>query len=878
MTTSTAYSARTESIKLGILLSCLCLAILYGDWTWRWDRLIYDAQSSLVRQDASDDIVIIAIDETSLNSIGRWPWPRNIHSELINKLTKYQAKAVLVDVIFSEPSFNKENDILLADAIKNNGTVTLPVLLEQNRLQGQLLETLPLPLLTQASATLGHVHIELDPDGIARGTHLYEGLGEAHWPHIGLSILTLLNEVPDELLNIKHGNKNTNISPWTWVRKNHFLIPYIGPIGSFKTTSYINVLNNQVPADSFKDKIVLIGVTAAGLGDSLPTPVSGLTRAMPGIEINANIIQSIKSNSLIKTIPNEFLYLLAAALVMLPILAFPYLSPRLTLIFVIGEIGLLLLSSLLLLHIFHIWIPLSATLISLVLSYPLWAWRRLEFTVKYLNYELETLSKEAREIERYVAQNAEQSFESLQNLIPISSLSIFSKNNDLIFNLGDSCGTNCSVPLYENKWVLISGNTYARNLLIDQNIHKVCVYWKLNTPPTETQSKIIKTYIRQQVKPKTQHANTTVEIIESRIHDIQATTEKLANLRHFITDSMEQMADGVIVVDSLGIITLANHQAIKQISEHTDAPLLHQPIQPVLERLLLTTGESWDAIISDLLSNKHYDNLQLRTHKNKDLVVNISPLYKATGTVVGFIINLSDITEIKDAQRRRNEMLSFLSHDLRSPLVSILAMIEKNKTNDSESSLNTRIEKNIYQTIQLAEDFVHLSRVESNEDIKFSTLNISDIVANAVDTVWDQAQLKNIQLIQDTDHDEWVTGNGAILERVFINLLTNAIKYSHEKCIVSINLTKKESTILCCVEDNGPGISKENIPSLFDRFERAHQQNKKQTGTSQGIGLGLGLAFVHAAIKKHNGSITVHSEAGKGTHFCIQLPEHLDIH
>ena len=876
MTSSTAYSARNESIKLSILLSCLCLVILYGDWTWRWDRLIYDAQSSLVRQDASDDIIIIAVDETSLNSIGRWPWPRNIHAELINKLTEYQAKAVLIDVIFAESSFNEKNDQLLAAAIKNNGTIALPVLLEQNRLQGQLLETLPLPLLTQASAKLGHVHIELDPDGIARGTYLYEGLGEARWPHIGLSILSMLNEVPQELLNIKHEPTNTNASRWTWVRKHHFLIPYIGPIGSFKTTSYNNVLNSHVSAEAFKDKIVLVGVTAAGLGDSLPTPVSGLTRAMPGIEINANIIQAIQSNTLIKTIPDAFLYLLAASLVMLPILLFPYLSPRITLIFVVSEIIMLLLCSLLLLHKFHIWIPLSATLISLVLSYPLWAWRRLEFTIKYLNYELETLSKEADEIERYVAQNTEQSFESLQSLIPVSGLSIFSKNNDLVFKLGNSCSIKFSVPLFENKWVLISDNIYATNLLIDQNVQKVCVCWKLNTQPNESQSKIIKTYIRQQIKPKTQQAKSTVEIIESRIHDIQETTDKLANLRHFITDSLEQMADGVIVVDSLGIITLVNHQAIKQISAHSEDPLLHQPIQPVLERLFLTTGESWDAIINDLLSNKHYDNLQVRTHKNKDLVVNISPLYKTRGTVVGFIINLSDITEIKDAQRRRDEMLSFLSHDLRSPLVSILAMIEHNKTNHSETTLNNRIEKNINKTIQLAEDFVHLARVESNEDIKFNTINMSDIVANAVDTVWDQAQLKNMQLIQDTYDDEWILGNGAILERVLVNLLTNAIKYSHEKCTVSVTLKKNESAILCCVEDNGPGINKENIPSLFNRFERAHQQNKKQAGTSQGIG--LGLAFVYAAIKKHNGLVTVNSEPGKYTRFCIQLPEHLDSH
>ena len=875
MTTSTAYSARNESIKLSVLLTCLCLSILYGDWTWRWDRLIYDAQSSLVRQDANDDIVIVAIDEASLNSIGRWPWPRNIHADLINKLTEYDAKAILVDIIFSEPSFNKQNDQLLASAIKNNGRIALPVLLEQNRLQGQLLETLPLPLFSQVTAQLGHVHIELDPDGIARGTHLYEGLGEARWPHIGFSILKMLNEAPKELLAIQNKNQDVNTSQWTWIRKHHFLIPYIGPMGSFKTTSYINVLNNHVPSEAFKDKIVLIGVTATGLGDSLPTPVSGLTRAMPGIEINANILQALKSNSLIQTIPDKLHYLLAAALVMLPILLFPYLSPRLTLILVIGEISLLLLSSLLLLHVFHIWIPLSATLISLVLSYPLWAWRRLEFTVRYLNSELETLSKEASELERYVAQDTEQSFDSLKNLVPISGLSIFSLNDEIVFALGDSCKNKHTVKLHENNWTLVANSIYATLILIENKMHKVCIHWDLEASPDDSQSKIIKTYIRQQVKPQTQKAKTTVEIIESRIQDIQTTTDKLAYLRQFMTDSLEQMADGVIVVDSLGIITLANHQAIEQISENSDAQLLHQPIQPVLDRLTLTTGDSWDAIINDLLSNKHYDNLQVRTHKNKDLVVNISPLYKPSGSIVGFIINLSDITEIKDAQRRRNEMLSFLSHDLRSPLVSILAIIEQSKNTTSDETFNTRIQKNINQTIQLAEDFVHLSRVESNDDIKFNHLNLSDVIANAVDTVWDQARVKDITLKQDAYEDGWVLGNGAILERVIINLLTNAIKYSHEKCTVTVNLTSENSNIICCILDDGPGIEKESLPLLFDRFERAHQQNKKQSGASQGIG--LGLAFVHAAIERHHGKVSVTSELGKGTCFCIEIPENLNF-
>lgn len=871
MIPSTSYSARNESIKLSLLLTCLCLSILYGDWTWRWDRLIYDAQSSFIEHEASQDIVIIAVDENSLSAIGRWPWPRNIHAQLINKLTEYQAKAILVDMIFAEPSLNKKHDQQLFEAIKNNGKVVLPVLLEQNRTQGQLLETFPLPLFTLAAADIGHVHIELDPDGIARGTYLYEGLGEPRWPHIGLSLLKMTNQVAVKYLTSNETLSNDVKSQWTWVRRQHFLIPYIGPHGSFQTTSYTNVLNNQVSPDAFKDKLVLIGVTAAGLGDSLPTPVSGLTRAMPGIEVNANIIQAIKSDSLIKVISTEALYFIAACLVMLPILLFPYLSPRLTLVLVTAEVFLVLISSLIVLQWFHIWIPLSSVLICVVLSYPLWAWRRLEFTVKYLNNELETLSREANEIERYVAQDSEQSFKSLQNMIPITGLSVLDKNNAPILKLGNTDNSIFSKKPFEQSWSLLAENIYAINLPIDNTMYKSCIYWNAETPPTVSQSKIIKTYIRQQIKPQNQQAKTTVEIIESRISDIQATTEKLAYLRHFITDSLEQMADGVIVIDSLGTVTLANKQAVKHISNIHDEPLLHHSIQPVLERFTLSTGESWSSIIDDLLSNKHYDNLQIRTHKNKDLAVNISPLHKTDGSIVGFIINLSDITEIKDAQRKRNEMLSFLSHDLRSPLVSILAMLEQTTNSEQLPSIKGRIEANINQTIKLAEDFIHLSRIEGNDDIKFSAINMSDVIANAVDTVWDQASIKKIQLKQEAQIDGWVSGNGAILERVIINLLTNAIKFSHQNCLVTTSLKKQGDSIICCIQDNGPGISQDSLPLLFDRFERA--QHDKQQGKQ---GIGLGLAFVHAAIERHGGSIEVESELDKGTRFYITLPEYIE--
>ncbi len=856
-------SARSEAIKISLLMTLICISIIYSDALWRLDKLIYDFQSSIITRDASKDIVIVAIDETSLNEIGRWPWPRDVHARLIDKLTQYQARAVVIDIIFSESSENSISDQRLSQAIEENGNVILPVLLEQTRLRGQLIETLPLPALSVAASDLGHVHVELDPDGIARSTYLYEGLGEAHWPHIGLSVLNMLQN--QKSLSIKRNRASEAVySRWSWIRENHVLIPYIGPPGSFQTTSYINVLNDEILAESLRDKIVLIGVTAAGLGDSLPTPVSGLTTAMPGIEINANIIQAIQSGTLIKSINPSLLYLFAIPIIFISVMLFSYLTPRKTLILVVTEGLIIFILSVVILRWLHVWVPITAVLLSLLIAYPLWAWRRLEFTVNYLNNEFATLSREANAIEKFVAMETEQPFEQLKDLVPVEGVHIIDEGKKPIISLGKSF-LYTHETLMNDKWQPVAEKIFGRKILISDKYFVVLILWTQKEEPDQQQDKIIKTYLRQLIKPEEITPTTTVETIESRITEIQSLTHKLAHLRQIITDSLEQMADGVIVTDSLGTITLINQQANDQLTDHRNEHLLHQSVQPILKNLSISSGESWDHVIDLLLKKKHYENLQVRTLKGKDLIINISPLQGQNNNLTGFIINLSDITEVKHAQRKQNEMLSFLSHDLRSPLVSVLALLEKNKLNSELTPTTHRIEQNINHTIQLAEDFVHLSRIEGEEELKFDNINLSDVIANAIDTVWDQANLKNIRITQAIQTDGWIKGNGSVLERIIVNLLTNAVKYTKDKGMVKVSLDAVDSHIQCCIEDNGSGISELDLPFLFDRFSRVQQHYSKS-------GIGLGLAFVHAATERHNGSVNVSSVLGEGSKFCLLFP------
>ena len=100
-----------------------------------------------------------------------------------------------------------------------------------------------------------------------------------------------------------------------------------------------------------------------------------------------------------------------------------------------------------------------------------------------------------------------------------------------------------------------------------------------------------------------------------------------------------------------------------------------------------------------------------------------------------------------------------------------------------------------------------------------------------------------------------------------VNLLTNAIKYSPPETAITVRLDNAGANLRCCVQDQGYGLPQEAIPKLFERFSRFHQQTAKgERGT------GLGLRFVKTVIDRHGATIAVHSELGKGSEFCLDLP------
>lgn len=152
----------------------------------RADHLIYDVLMRAKAGPADDGVVIIAIDDRSLETLGQWPWPRDLHARLIDRLTQASAGAVAYDVLFTEPS---PQDDALAAALSRNGQVRLPVVLDAPGLNGAAYrEDAPAPALAHAAAGLGHVNLTIDDDGAVRRLPLYLQAGPRTWPHLILQL------------------------------------------------------------------------------------------------------------------------------------------------------------------------------------------------------------------------------------------------------------------------------------------------------------------------------------------------------------------------------------------------------------------------------------------------------------------------------------------------------------------------------------------------------------------------------------------------------------------------------------------------------------------------------------------------------------------
>lgn len=773
--------ALREWAILTFLLLVLAAGLGYQNGLGRLDQTFYDRLIQRHIQPARKDIIIVAVDDYSLAQLGRWPWPRSLLAQTLQRLAHAKPRAIGLDVIMTEAerpdaSGRHPGDEAMEQALTQYHRTVLPIAMLNSG--AGLSAGLPIPELASNAAALAHINLEIDQDGVVRSVFLREGQHGIWWPQFAMALTEVEGGKP---LDQATSRSRENVSADSWQRADLMHIPFSGGSGHFQSVPLVSVLRGEVAENFFANKYVLIGATAAGLTDQYPTPMAGNT-SMSGVEIHANILAGILNGKSIAIAAPWQTALCSMLPVFLAMLSYLFFTPRVSLLFSTALFIAMVFTCDLAMRA-GLWVAPASALIGLLLTYPLWSWRRLEAAITYLGHEF---------------------------------------------------------------------------LRLDQEPHLL--------PELAPQDE------RRPIQ----------DVLATRIQAMEKAARRVRDLRQFISDNLDSLPDATLVCTTDGHVLLANRLALSffhaiGIPNVNDAlvPYLFSALkspQPLDEAAQLNFNW-WDLLDLEKVA-LHPNGIEVRDARDSDLLVKSAPCHSAQNVLVGWIVSVVDISVIRAAERSRDETLRFISHDMRAPQSSILALLEMQRDPEMALPLEEffqRIERASRKTLDLADNFVQLARAESQE-YRIEEVDMQQVVYDAIDEMWAPAQAKRIELVADvTDEEFLVNIDRPLMTRVIINLLSNAVKYSppntRVSCTVRFQAEIAHPMVVCTIADQGHGIAQADQLKLFRRFQRIHYE-----GQSRQDGVGLGLVFVKTVVERHQGYIGFTSKPGSGTSFSISLP------
>lgn len=689
------------------------------------DNKLYDWASQLITPQADDAILLVEIDEASLHALGRWPWPRREHARLLSTLATYRPAAIAYDVLFLEPS---DDDAALAAALAKAGPVFLPALQERDASGRVLSVTRPSPLLASAAAGIGAVELVPDSDGVIRRAESASARPQGALP----SLTTLLLD------------QYIGTAPKGGTDDRPFLINYAGR-DSFRRVSFASLAAGEVPRALMSGKVIMVGATAAGLGDvqNVPPPAGGL---LSGAEIQANILNTQLTHGEIRMVSPTMAALLAMVPLALLMAGFLRLTPAASFALA-GALGVAMLGlSAGALVLAHLWIAPATALAALVLAHVLWGWRRLAAMNAFIIARTSALASEPGIV-----------------LAP----RISAQGGDFIAN----------------------------------------------------------------------EANRLDHVIE-----------QLRSLRNFVNEAVEALPAAVCVVRPDGGVVLANRAAAALFGESAPGRQLEE-----LTAQVMSAQEGEDGLLRDAAGR--------------------SFLKTSSSLPDGFqIVSFADVSELRRIADERDDILQFLSHDIRSPNAAIVTLLETEQIAGRPSgalpisdATIEHIRAHARHALRLADDFVQLARAR-RRSITFEPVDLSDIAREAADMVWPRAGARGVTMQEGSGADEiWITGDRSMVLRAAINLLENAVKFAPPEATVTYTVAAQGDHAVLSVSGPGPAMPPGRQAAPFALYA----DGRPADGTGS---VGLGLAFVQTTALRHGGEASHTYHDGFGSEFRITLP------
>ena len=354
--------------------------------------------------------------------------------------------------------------------------------------------------------------------------------------------------------------------------------------------------------------------------------------------------------------------------------------------------------------------------------------------------------------------------------------------------------------------------------------------------------------------------------LEKIFQDLKQLDKQIAKRESGMQTIFSSMHDALLVVDSNRRVILTNDMfrklfTLPEISVGT--PLLEILRNPVLDQAIANASGRGESIRSELTVDASQIEIHAVATRND------------AGEITGALVLFHDITELKKMDQIRRDFVANVSHELRTPL-SILrgyieTLLDNPKTSRDEfSRILGVMERHSKRLDLLAQDLLTLAELESaNPNLQLSNVDLPSFFGEVMRDWEKKLATKQLNVILDLAPDvPTIRADRARLQEAFYNLLDNAVKYSREHGEIRLIARQRDEEVVLSASDNGIGISKEDLPRIFERFYRVD----KARSTESIRGTGLGLAIVKHVAQLHGGRVEAESEINKGTTIRVVLP------
>jgi len=361
--------------------------------------------------------------------------------------------------------------------------------------------------------------------------------------------------------------------------------------------------------------------------------------------------------------------------------------------------------------------------------------------------------------------------------------------------------------------------------------------------------------------------------------DLDGTLRRLEAEGQRIRAIMESMAEGLLVIDARGHISLVNPAAEALLGLKREAALGQTPLEAVrsheLDDLFKAAAKREGAASAEIT---------LTYPRRRILAGTAVAIRDATGALQGTVVALRDITQLKRLEEARMEFVVNVSHELRTPLTAIRGYAETLLDHGLEDQEEARkfleiIHRHAERLGRLLNELLDLSNIElERSPLSIRPLSLAEVTRHAAAMLLPQAEQKAIRLVNAVLDDlPPVLADRDRLVQILVNLIDNAVKYTAEGGTVKVSaavlpsesaaVSELQHVVEIAVEDTGIGIPEKDLPRITERFYRVDKARSREMG-----GTGLGLAIVKHLVQAHGGSLVIESELGKGTRVRITLP------